>query len=253
MPDQLISRFKQGLDKDRNLTALHASYKKGNRESDFIMLYLETLFVARETDNMNAVMAEYFQNIPLEKLKEEQYWQVFERYDEDIVSPQVFYVFDNREEFYKIFGKSAVDAKINRLYSPKVSYYLYGHKPPIEDPIFLKMLTYLQSSDYPKASEWLAYLVPAQYKYKDWIKMAEEVNNVSAFNIFKGNNMFKDMMITQYTMYCDNPTALNMAVKWCDEIIATLDDGEKVKALKTSKKQLINKSKEDKLEWTSVP
>lgn len=254
--DQIMQRFKQGLDTKNNFVALTNKYASGNRTPEFIMQYLEALYAASETDVMNNVTKEYLQG-PVDRIKDPGVWKVFYKYNQDLASREVMYMFENKEEFYKLFGKDKVDAKINKLYSEKSIYYLYGHKPPIEDPKFTIILNALQKSDYPKASEWLCYLVPAQYKYKDWNKLGKEIDNIYAFNILKGKagTSFKDMMLTQYTMYCDEPSAFKYPIRWSEDLIRTATTEAEKKKYENLKAGFVKREKEpakEKLEFTKA-
>ena len=253
---QLMLRFRQGLDVKNNFVALTSSYNKGTRDAQFVLKYLETLFNASETETMNKVVKEYLQG-PVERIKEPGVWSVFYKYDQDIASREMMYMFDNREEFYKLFGKDNVDGKINKLYSEKSIYYLYGHKPPIEDPKFRLILDYLRKTDYPRASEWLCYLVPAQYKYKDWNKLGQEIDNIYSFNVLKGRagSSFKDMMLTQYMMYCDDLKAMKYPIRWSEELLNTAGSDAEKKRYAASRTSLLEKEKnfdKEKLNWTDM-
>lgn len=254
--DQIMARFKQGLDTKNNFVALTSKYASGDRTPEFIMQYLEALYAATETDVMNNVTKEYLQG-PVERIKDPGVWKVYYKYNQDLASREVMYMFENKEEFYKLFGKDKVDAKINKLYSEKSIYYLYGHKPPIDDPKFTIILNALQKSDHPKASEWLCYLVPAQYKYKDWNKLGKEIDNIYAFNILKGKAglSFKDMMLTQYTMYCDEPSAFKYPIRWSDDLIRTATTDAEKKKYENLKAGFLKREKEpakERLEFTKA-
>lgn len=253
--DQIMQRFKQGLDVKNNYVALTKQYAAGNRNPDFILHYLETLYAATETDIMNSVTKEYLEG-PVERIKDPGVWKVFYKYNQDLASREVMYMFENKEEFYKLFGKDKVDAKINKMFSEKSIFYLYGHKPPIDDPKFTIILNALRKTDYPRASEWLCYLVPAQYKYKDWNKLGQEIDHIYSFNILKGKagTSFKDMMLTQYTMYCDENTAFKYPIRWCDDLIRTASTDAEKKKYENIKAGFVKKEKSpnpEKLEWST--
>lgn len=253
---QLMQRFKQGLDTKNNFVAQTKSYEEGNRESKFVLSYLESLHNAAETDKMNQVVHKFLEG-PVERIKDPGVWLVFHKFNQDIASREMMYMFDNRLEFYKLFGQSMVDGKINKLYGEKSIFYLYGHKPPIEDPTFSIILNYARKTDYPKASEWLCYLVPAAHKYKDWTKVGQDVDQIYSFNILKGKSgsSFKDMMVTQFIMYCNDGKALQYPIRWCDELIAEKPAESEQKRLREHKKSLQERAlnpEKDKLNWTDI-
>ncbi|MBO9634901.1 MAG: thioredoxin family protein [Chitinophagaceae bacterium] len=240
--DELLKRFRQGLDPVNNLSAQEKRYAKGDREPEFLLAYLETLRIAKYTDKMNNLIKSVLAG-PLEQLKEKPYWELFVKYNDDPVSREMLYVFDNREEFYKLFGKGIVENKIDRHFSAKASFYIYGHKPPAKDSAFYKMLNYLRKTDYPKASEWLAYLTPAEYKFTNWENMAKAIDNAISFNILKGKQreMYLKMMAEQILWYSTNKTALPYALKWIDTLMPELTNQDTIKSVADTRKKIKQK------------
>jgi len=240
--DELIERFKLGLDTANNLAAQNRKYESGNRDPEFLLAYLDNLLIAKHTAKMNLVAKEVLAG-PLEQLKEKRFWDIFYKYDEDPVSRQMLYVFDNREEFGKLYGKNIVESKINKLFSAKSSYYIFGHSAPIKDSSFKKMLTYLQSTDYDKATEWLTYMVPAQYKFTDWVAMAEAIDDVLRFNILKGSRreLYMKMMAEQLCWYSDDKKALGYAVKWIDSLQSFTRNDDYIKSSTETKQRILRK------------
>ncbi len=241
-PDEFMRRFRQGLDVNRNFVAQNKKFENGERSPEFIKDYLETIHIARETERLKELVNIFF-NVPVEKLKEKTYWDVFVRYSEDPVGREMMYVFDNREEFYKLYGKANVESKINVIYGAKASAYIFGHKPPAKEAEFVKMLDYLQKTDYEKATEWLVYMVPAQYKYTDWVAMAKEIDNALRFNIYKGlkKESYMKMMAEQMCWYSNDKNALPYAVKWIDSLLPLLDNDETKKSVLGTKVSLLEK------------
>lgn len=240
--DELIARFKQGLDISNNLVAQERRYEQGDKSPEFLLSYLETLLVAKYTGKMNKVIEEVLAG-PLENLKDKRFWDLFVRYNDDPVSREMIYVFDNRDEFGKLFGRQVVENKINRHFSAKTRFYIFGHKAPVKDTSFNKMLAYLRNTDYEKATEWLAFLVPAQYKFTDWVAMAKEIDNVLSFNILKGREKesYMKMMAEQLCWYSDDSSALPYAVKWIDNLLPQLKDEKTIASVQETKKQIQHK------------
>lgn len=252
--DELMARFKRGLDPKRNSVGMNKRYDSGERSTDFILDYMEVLHNAGEVAQMNHV-SKAFLDGPLENLKKPEVFPILFKYVEDPASKEMLYMMDHRAEFAKLFGEGLIEGKINKMYGMSSLKYLYGHSNPLEDSTYTTILKYLTTSDHPKASEWLCYLVPAQYKFKDWSKMAEEVNNSYRFNIIKGKSgaSFKDMMITQYQMYCSDPKALPYAIQWCKDLQIGADVKTIQKYTKTitaiAEKIKKGPAIEDTLEW----
>jgi len=241
--NEILPLFRQGLDIENNLVALDKKYENGKKDEDFLIQYVEALSVAKNTEHMSKVAKEILSG-PLENLKKEKYWNIFYKYDADIASRQMLHVFNNRQEFYKLFGQEEIEKKFDRLYDLAAMYYL-ASDASTSDPKLLTIIDNLRKTDYPKASEWLASFLLAQYK-GNWIKTAQEVNNIFSYNILKGKNgeHFKQTMIVRYMLYCNQPEALKYALKWCDDV----ERGENFKK-KLLKK--IENPEAEKLDWKS--
>ena len=242
-PSEMMERLRQGLDTQNNLAAQEEKYIRGNRSSDFLIAYLETLHVAGLTDQKLRVLADIFSpSFELERLKEPKFWDIFVRYNESPVSREGCYVFGHREEFYRLFGKDAVEAKINTMFNVKLRTYTYGHTPPMESEEYRKILHLLQHTDYPESSAWLAYLMPAQYKFRDWQAMAEAIQAAIDFNLLKGEakQTYMLMMSRQICWYADDSSALKYALCWIEEVIACAKP-EALSGLEEEKMQILQK------------
>lgn len=240
--DELLKRFRQGIDTANNLATQERKYAQGDRDPQFLLAYLETLRIARYTDKMNALVKSVLSG-PLEQLKEKFYWDLFVKYNDDPVSREMLYVFDNKEEFYKLFTKPVVQNKIDRHFSAKASFYIFGHKPPSKDSSFYKMLNYLRKTDYEKASEWLAYLTPAEYKFTKWENMAKAIDNSISFNILKGKQreMYMKMMAEQILWYSEGKAALPYALRWIDALMPELTNPDVIKSVAETRKRIKQK------------
>ncbi len=240
--DELLARFKEGLDVKNNLVAREAQYAKGDRDPEFLLSYLETLHVAKYTDKMNALIEEVLAG-PLEQLKDKRFWDLFVRYNDDPMSREMIYVFDNREEFIKLYTQKVVENKINRHFSAKVNYYIFGHKAPADQKGFNEMVSYLQNTDYEKATEWLAFLLPAKYKFTDWVQMAKEVDHSLSFNILKGKQRenYMKMMAEQLTWYSKDMASFPYAVKWIDHLLPQLKEEKTIQSVKDTRQTLLQK------------
>lgn len=242
-PAEMMERLRQGLDTQGNLAALQEKYARGDRSPDFLIAYIETLHVAGLTDQKLRVLTDIFSpSFELERLKEPKFWDIFVRYNESPVSREGCYVFGHREEFYRLFGKDAVEAKINTMFNVKLRTYTYGHTPPMESEEYRKILHLLQHTDYPESSAWLAYLMPAQYRFRDWQAMAEAIQAAIDFNLLKGEakQTYMLMMSRQICWYADDSSALKYALCWIEEVIACAKP-EALSGLEEEKMQILQK------------
>ena len=243
-PGEMMSRLRQGLDVKNNLIAQDAKYANGNREAEFLISYIETLHIAGLRAQRDSVLRNIFSpTFDMETLKTPEYWNVFLRYNESPVSREGCYVFSHREEFYKLFGEKVVNGKIDNMFNGKLRTYTYGQTPPIESKEYRDILTCLQNTDYPKSTEWLIYLMPAQYKFKDWMSMVKAIDHALDFNIPKGKakETYMIMMSRQICWYSDCHEALTYALKWIDRVLETTADPSKIQS---EREQIIQKMNE---------
>lgn len=241
---EMLERFRQGMDPNNNLVALHAKYSSGSRDVDFLLYYINTLHIAGLREKKQEVLLNIFHStFDLNSLYERDYWQIYSTYDESPVSRQTLFVMDNMDRFIELYGSKAVLAKIERLYAGNARAYIFGRRAPADDPNYPIILNQAQNSNHPNASKWLAYLVPAGYKFSDWHQMAKEIENAIAFNILKGRDreMYKKMMSEQFAWYCNDASALKYPIKWIDAMLEYTTDSEIIKSIKGTRESVVEK------------
>lgn len=235
--EDFMKRTRQGLDIDNNLMAQNKIYDVGHRDIDFLMSYIETLRVAGLNSKQEIVLKDIAGAIPVENLREKKYWDIFVKYNQNAVSPENLYVCDHLNEFYELYGETAVNAKIDLLFGAATRIFIYGHSAPADSEQFNKLLAYMKEFDYKKSTEWLAYLMPAQYKFKDWGAMVGEIQDVIDLNLFRGDEkkMYMKMMAQQVCWYSDDKAALKHALNWIDYLVPKSDEKTKESLLETRK------------------
>ncbi|MCK9305107.1 MAG: DUF255 domain-containing protein [Bacteroidales bacterium] len=241
---EMLERFRQGMDRENNLAAQNRDYENGRRDPAFILSYINTLHIAGLRDQKQSVLENIFpDDFPLDSLTKPTYWELYRKFDESAVSRQSLFVMDNLKLFSDLYGERNVHSKIDILYGGMSRVYIFGKVAPLEDPMFKTILEYAQKSDHPKASEWLTYLVPAHYKFSDWVRFAKEIENAMAFNILKGDArfMYKKMMSEQLAWYCNDIKALPYSIKWIDELLSITPEQEKRKSLIETRESVVAK------------
>lgn len=242
---EMLERFRQGIDKENNLTALNEKYNAGKRDVQFLLHYINALHIAGLREKKQEVLTNIFgPGFPTDSLYKKNYWDIYVKYDESQVSKTTLFVMDNMDTFIALYGEKTVFSKIDQLYGSKARVYIFGTKAPSQDPDYPIILKYAQRSNHPNASKWLAYLVPAGYKFIDWVQMAKEIENAVAFNILKGDErvFFKKMMSEQLAWYCDDVKALPYSIKWIDELLNGTNAGIK-ESLQNTRLEVVNKIK----------
>ncbi|MDE7074172.1 MAG: thioredoxin family protein [Odoribacter sp.] len=92
--EALIDGMKAGKEGE-SLYALRKRYQQGEREVDFLKKYMAALNGAFLREDMEKVVNEYMNRIPLDSLKSKEIWDFVWTYIKDPYSPQFAYVVDN--------------------------------------------------------------------------------------------------------------------------------------------------------------
>lgn len=225
--EEMLRRFRTGLDPENNLAAQERKYDAGLRDPQFIESYIDNLHAAgldgRKADVLKNIFDDGF-DVTL--LDQADYWTLFVTYDENPVSRQSKYVIENRAHFCELYGEAAVNAKLNRTFGAHARIFIFGKTAPADHPDFFEILRYAQLCDWEGSRNWLIYLVPAQYKFTDWMRMGEAIEWARDFNVFVGTakQTFMKMMSEQLCWYCDDPQALGYSLKWIDELMPAVDE-----------------------------
>lgn len=114
--DLFIKKSMDGMSKG-GVKRLRERYNAGDRESSFIKEYLDNLEAAYLVPEASAVVTEMFKTEPMESLKDEKNWQLFEKYIDDVNSPVFDYVYTNKDEFRNLFGDQRVNQKLYMVWS----------------------------------------------------------------------------------------------------------------------------------------
>ncbi len=89
--DVLIDGMKAGME-GQSLFAFRKRYAAGERSLEFIKAYVKALNGAFLKDDIEKIVKEYMQNMPLEKLQDQEVWELVGTYIKDPYSPQFEYV-----------------------------------------------------------------------------------------------------------------------------------------------------------------
>lgn len=242
--DEMLARFTQGLDRSNNLAAQNRRYNDGDRSTDFLRDYLETLHIAGLTVQKGEVLKNIFTpQFDLTLLDSSGYWKLYVKYDESPISRQSKYIVENRAHFCKLYGEKEVDRKLDVIFGGKSRIYIFGSVPPADDKDFAEVLRYAQMCDAEVSRTWLANLLPAQHKYKDWTKMAAEIDDVIKLNVLVGadKKLYMKKMAEQFSWYCDDIKALPLTIRWIDALLPDADEKTAL-SLRETKAKIIEKS-----------
>lgn len=124
--DQFIERVKEAFDDTKATGLLDAKYNEGNRDKDFLVLYVNSLKNLYSPD-VEKVAGELYQTLNDEEKVSPAYWFLFENRD---MSPEgseaAKYLMANRDRFTQSVGKEKVDKCLSSGYQRKLSMILGG-------------------------------------------------------------------------------------------------------------------------------
>lgn len=96
--DALIAGMKAGME-GKSLFAYRDRYNSGDRDLNFIKEYATALNGAFLKDDIQQIVVDYMNSVPLEKLKDKDVWELVGGYVKDPYSPQFEYVVFNLDYF----------------------------------------------------------------------------------------------------------------------------------------------------------
>lgn len=108
---QFIFTGQSALVPTRRSVYLEESYKKGNREADFLIDYINYYSTVFASKNVNTAFDELIEGGA--KLTDKKIWDVFNQAVQG-VTPYLQEVSDNYEQFCQLYGKEVVDAKLSQ-------------------------------------------------------------------------------------------------------------------------------------------
>lgn len=178
----LIDGGKLALDAERNLYALQRRYRTGERGIDFLKEYLNVLASAYMQEEVKNVTADYLDVLPLEELATKENWDLISRHVKDPLAISLQTVMSNRDKFYALVGREAVDKKLTQCIAKSVEGLMkwrQGSKRKFDD-VYNKALTdYLEKIDFEAAPAALAGLRLAAYtRQGEYRKMLDQLKHI---------------------------------------------------------------------------
>lgn len=115
--EDFLERIKQGLDENTATGCLEERYQKGDRDTEFIRNYLNSLINTAKEEQARQVAAEFIASLPDHEMVSKAHWDLFRS---DILVPydsKAFaYLVTHRDAFVKQVGRPAVDQKLFSVY-----------------------------------------------------------------------------------------------------------------------------------------
>ena len=215
----LLKEAARALD-GNGYSVMKKKYGEGNRQPDFIQEYMEVLSVAGEDKVAARVCVDYFNTLEKSRLKEPEYWKLFQKYVKDVDAGISKYMYKNREEFITLFGEKEVNRKLYQLYSEGA--YRYWKDDVFDTKGFDRYTSQLMKTDLKQREQIIdearMYYAMKTNNWQEYIRLGNE-------RIKKGLN--DDFMIYNWglkvNVLCKDMVLREEAAKWLDVIAANCD------------------------------
>ncbi|WP_455497691.1 thioredoxin family protein [Coprobacter sp.] len=113
---EFLEKAKEGTG-TKGLVKMQERYKKGDRDTQFVIDYIGVLGDAYLTDEAEAVSREFIEGKETEMLDKESYFNIFINYIDDPNSNVFQYVLAHKGDFVKKYGKQQVEQKLYRVWA----------------------------------------------------------------------------------------------------------------------------------------
>jgi thiol-disulfide isomerase/thioredoxin len=242
---EFIAKAKSGLS-ETGLAKMRDKYVKGERSSSFVLDYLAVLEKAYLQKEAQTVAVEFFKNLMPEDyylLKSKTYWNLFEKFEDDVNSTVFNYVYSNRADFYKLYKEKAVEKKFQAAWSSGSKGFIKKESDPEKIGSDVVMLDRKGFNNYVKLME--------KHDVKDWkdivfnakVYNAEQLNDWCEYVRLIGSKIKAQTPknISEIELYnwglvidknCKEEKLRNKAADWFIKMIPIIAEREKEARLK---------------------
>lgn len=228
----LIGNGKQAMDPDNNFLALDKRYAAGERDSGFLKKYLSALSAAYRKDQVAKVTGEYLDALPVDEMATQENWELIAKFVKDPLSVSLRTVMAEREKFYALAGKEAVNVKLEQSIQEATNELLnWRGKKPFPEERYKALTDYLLKVDFTAAPAGLATLYTADYARKgDYKGMLAKMREVKTYNLYR-NNTWGGYFLQgiRQLLKCKDKAIVRESIRWIDEETAlSVDPLEKM-------------------------
>lgn len=224
---RLLEGAKNVMDPTKRLDALVEKYNHGERGEEFLMNLIQVLAQAGMTEQVEQVVREWLESLPLDRLATPDIWQLIMQFDNDPLSKTLLVVRDNLERFYAIplpNQKTMVDAKLaSAMVQTAMEFAMSPNLAVYSQDRYNSFIDYLaQMPDSPgkaAASVWLNTSLLS--RKGDWKQMLEVMRVVDEEKILPEQiyNQYFVFFLKSLPQMKEKNKAVAEAVKWLDELI----------------------------------
>lgn len=248
--DALIGQGKLALE-GKGLIHMKTLYQQGKRDPEFIQEYLAILDLGNQAAEAEKVCLDYFAQLDKAKLKEKPAWDLFMKYITDVNSDVFLYVYDNQQEFARLFGEKEVKGKIRMVWMTGANQFVKGHG---EEAVF----------DQKGFKKYVKRLSKAEVEGKQEIIENARMNNAEKLGDWKtylaiGSEQLKNKKVSDLLLYnwglrinrqCKDAALRKQAAQWFDDAAAAsakreAEGGKQMMSFRPYFEQLAKDLKED--------
>lgn len=208
------------LDSRRNLPGMAARYAAGDRTPEFLKEYQATLSDAGLPGSREMAM-EYLRLLDVEQLATPYNWHMVVHYISDPLDKPLRLVMENRERFYALAGKEAVDFQLQGAIDNAVEEIISWRpeKGAFDSDRNERLIAYLKKTDDPLVPGALANLYTAScVRKKDYQALLATMREVFKYNLLRkdGEQKYLDTYVPVLGQ-CQDKSLLQSVIRLLDE------------------------------------
>lgn len=229
--DEFIERVKKGMDPATSLSGMQKKYNSGDYDSEFVKGYLKTLQDAYMEKESQDVAVKYLASLKEKERTTKETWPIYNDFITDASSKEFMFILTNRIKFTDAVGDSAVNAKINNVFTEKAMTLLMNSKrAPYTKKDADSFRNVIAASKVEGANKFNFILDLADAKFNKKATAAAKLVSTDMKKIELSDQEYYGIISSIVPLMTDNgkKDEIALVTKSIDERIATMKD-DKVK------------------------
>ena len=170
-PRAFMEAIQRGMKQNIPYYILKGKYEAGDRSVELMADYFQTMSDAGELKNVDGEVKSYLATLKVPESYSVSAWTLYDNFVNHVSDAEFKFLVNNRKEFAKQVGDSAVDKKIERVIFPVVIDYLKGAVSKESMDQVWKLVNSAQFS--PEYSLTLLHKIISMYDKKEYDKMLD--------------------------------------------------------------------------------
>lgn len=223
--DWLLAGGSAALNPQRSLYALNQRYRNGEKEPEFMAVYLKALLDGGLRNTRDSVMDSWFRTLTDEEFVSPVMWGIVEIHFDDKTNP-IGYCFNRFAKLHRRFYEFAVTQRVNLRLSIVIQNNMAryvrwnpaGNKA-FDEKGYTKMVEYLKSLDYERTPFWLAQMYTAGYMAKrDYKGMFESIKDALKYHFMaEADEQYYLMLFLPRFTLCEDTALMQEVETWLTE------------------------------------